>query len=61
MFTVVCTYTSITSYLLFSFLPGTQVLYLVDESEETGKQANSVISMLHHQVIWRDSSQVTYG
>jgi hypothetical protein len=24
------------------------VFYLVDESEETGKGANSVISMLHH-------------
>jgi hypothetical protein len=25
--------------------PGTQVFYLVDESEETGKGANSVVSM----------------
>jgi hypothetical protein len=31
-----------------SIFPGTQVFYLVDESEETGKGANSVVSMLHH-------------
>ena len=36
--------------IIFTILifPGTQVLYLVDESEETGKGTNSVISMLHH-------------
>ena len=34
-------------FTIFIF-PGTQVFYLVDESEETGQGANSVISMLHH-------------
>jgi hypothetical protein len=32
-------------FTIFIF-PGTLVFYLVDESEETGKGANSVISML---------------
>ncbi|KAJ8300396.1 hypothetical protein KUTeg_021915 [Tegillarca granosa] len=27
---------------------GTQIFYLIDESEEVGKGANSVVSMLHH-------------
>ena len=34
-------------FTIFIF-PGTQVFYRVDESEESGKGANSVISMLHH-------------
>ena len=42
----------INSLAMFSksvfYFVGRQVFYLIDESENTGKGANSVISMVHH-------------
>ncbi|XP_063432029.1 uncharacterized protein LOC134714592 isoform X1 [Mytilus trossulus] len=39
--------------------PGSQIFYLVDESEETGKGANSVISMLHHHFEYKSYGETT--
>ncbi|KAJ8304602.1 hypothetical protein KUTeg_018185 [Tegillarca granosa] len=36
------------SLSFYFFIVGTQIFYLIDESEEVGKGANSVVSMLHH-------------